>query len=268
MSLLASDADAARMGIAVADTGIGIPKDKQGIIFEAFQQADGSTRRRYGGTGLGLSISRELAKLLAGNIEVESDEGQGSRFTLWLPVELDPSHLDAGRVIHEPPGSPSARAPRPPSEAAHETESSDGPAAAPVRCFEAHWALLVERDVQALVDMTALLEGLGLRIRTAVDLGEALETLQEEGPCGVVLLATLVSARDTCDTIQAIGSDPRYRQIPIVVMGGTADRVQLEQCGAPTPLHFLTKPVARAELRDLLETLLDAMSGERPRNTA
>ncbi len=220
--------------IEVRDTGIGIPKEKQALIFEAFKQADGSTSRRFGGTGLGLTISRELAELIGGRIELESTPGKGSTFSLLLPLEFD-----RARVQPEHIEEPEQKA----------LSADDDTAGAG---FHGERILLVDDDVRNLLALTPLLESWGLEVLAAADGAEALETLQEE-ECALVLMDIMMPENDGYATIRRIRDIPQLRALPIIALTAKAGNEAREKAMDAGADDFMDKPVDPADLKALLE---------------
>ena len=174
------------VAISVTDTGIGIPVEKRELVFEAFQQADGSTSRRFGGTGLGLTISRELATLIGGRIEVESEAGKGSTFTLLLPAEIPPQV-----AARDASGAAANKADR---QEQH----------LPVADYWGARILLVDDDMRNLLALTPLLEQWKLDVMAAGDGSEALETLQMNQNLDVIVLDVKMPGMDGIELLKKV----------------------------------------------------------------
>jgi signal transduction histidine kinase/HAMP domain-containing protein/ActR/RegA family two-component response regulator len=223
---LDSELGGRQIAFAVRDTGVGIPHDKQKLIFEAFQQADGTTSRKYGGTGLGLTISREIARLLGGSIEVISAPEQGSTFTLALPAR----YVGA---------EPLAMREEPVSESAHD----DIPSLPPETTFEGRKILLVDDDLRNLFALRTVLESRAVTVLHAENGRTAIEILQREPDIDLVLMDTMMPEMDGISATRAIREIIQFQSLPIVSLTAKAMKGDREKALAAGATDYVTKPV-------------------------
>ena len=241
------------VAFAVRDTGIGIPAGKLEMIFEAFQQADGTTSRKYGGTGLGLSISKELARMLGGRIEVTSTVGEGSVFTLLRARRTAAGHVGDRRAVRGHPAPVPLRGP-----ALRTAPAVPGLAGATV--------LIVDDDVRNVFALTSALELHGLTVLYADNGASGIRLLTEHPEVDVVLMDTMMPDLDGNETTRLIRELPGGRELPVVFLTAKAMPGDREASLAAGATEYVTKPVDLDELLALMATLVTPP--RRPRRVA
>jgi signal transduction histidine kinase/DNA-binding response OmpR family regulator len=251
------------LSFTVKDTGIGIAKEKLGLIFEAFQQADGSTRRKYGGTGLGLSISRELIRLLGGEIKVDSEPGKGSVFTIYLPINqavasqvTAPAPASTAELPPLEEGQPSTRQ----NEARQGFRINKIPESLP---DDRQQVQASDKTILIIEDDTAFAKALlnfthqkGYKGLVAVRGDEGIALARQYKPVGI-LLDLQLPVKDGWEVMEELKSDPATRHIPVHIMSSLEAKRESLVKGA---VDFINKPVAFEQMQEVFKKLEQVIS--------
>ena len=228
------------LSFEVKDTGIGIPREKQAAIFDAFQQADGSTSRKYGGTGLGLSISRELTNLFKGAITLKSEVDQGSVFTLSIPVESDVAQNNDQQREDEPLNFNPVQG----------VESLEAVKAVFSDDKKENRLLLIEDDLVFAEDMAAKARNSGFVVEIAGTGKEGLARVRSFNPTAIVLDMRLPDMNGE-EILRKLKSAPETRTIPVHIVSA-GDKNQAGQEGA---IGFMQKPIDAESAARMFELL-------------
>ncbi|MER7500602.1 HAMP domain-containing protein [Nonomuraea pusilla] len=247
------------LAFQVIDTGIGIAPDKREVIFEAFRQADGTTSRKYGGTGLGLAICRDIARLLGGEIHVDSEVGKGSTFTLYLPAAYTGplGALDGRRPLVSAPEEPAGTAPEPPvpldlplpelveTPAEVAQWQGDDP-------LDGAKILIVDDDIRNVFALTSVLERHGATVVYAENGREGIEQLERNEDVALVLMDIMMPEMDGWATTSAIRRMPQFADLPIIALTAKVMQGDREKSIASGASDYVPKPV---DVDRLLERL-------------
>lgn len=222
--------------IAVCDTGIGIPADRLGAVFEAFEQAETTTSRRFGGTGLGLSISHSLAQLMGLELTVESKVGVGTTFTLLFPSKAATLTPSRGGALYRTDTHP----------------TTTHPTSADVAALRDRLVLVIDDDPDSRVLMAQYLEDIGCRVIAATNGEQGLRMANNFTP-DAILLDLRMPGIDGWEVLRRLRADPGLQETPTIVVSVIARESREEAVGA---VALIDKPCTKDELAAALATVL------------